>query len=38
MGLKAIPADLASRYQFKEWNHAAAILADGAGANINWVG
>jgi hypothetical protein len=27
MGLKSIPRTLASRYKFKEWNHAAAILA-----------
>jgi len=27
MSLALIPADLAKRYQFKEWNHAAAILA-----------
>jgi hypothetical protein len=27
MGLEAIPGDLLARYQFKEWNHAAAILA-----------
>jgi len=27
MGLEAIPGDLLTRYQFKEWNHAAAILA-----------
>lgn len=27
MGLDAIPVDLTKRYRFKEWNHAAAILA-----------
>jgi hypothetical protein len=27
MSLELIPADLASRYQFKEWNHAGAILS-----------
>ena len=27
MGLSSVPANVASRYQIKEWNHAAAILA-----------
>ena len=27
MGLEAIPSELLDRYQFQEWNHAAAILA-----------
>lgn len=27
MGLNSIPTDLQRRYRFKEWNHAAAILA-----------
>jgi hypothetical protein len=27
MGLDNIPANIAKRYRFKEWNHAAAILA-----------
>ncbi|MCE9589766.1 MAG: restriction endonuclease [Planctomycetes bacterium] len=27
MALDAIPADVLARYRFKEWNHAAAILA-----------
>jgi hypothetical protein len=27
MGLDAIPAPLAARYKFKEWNHAATVLA-----------
>jgi hypothetical protein len=27
MSLELIPADLLGRYEFKEWNHAAAILA-----------
>jgi hypothetical protein len=27
MSLELIPADLVARYQFKEWNHAAAILS-----------
>jgi hypothetical protein len=27
MGLDEIPADIAKRYEFKEWNHASAILA-----------
>src|SRR5213593_3945047 len=27
MGMEAIPSKLLQRYQFKEWNHAAAILA-----------
>jgi hypothetical protein len=27
MSLELIPVDLTERYQFKEWNHAAAILA-----------
>jgi len=26
MGLAAIPKDIFARYQFQEWNHAAAIL------------
>jgi Restriction endonuclease BglII len=27
MGLDSIPKEIADRYRFKEWNHAAAILA-----------